>query len=368
MIELAILGFVTSLFSALCAGLGIWLVIGRTPLIIRLLATFAAFGTLGLVFSKVQGGRQEDVLGLVCLAQFVALVLVAVQGTTRWRIAAVCVCSLLGYLAWDFDWQSEFYRSPVFSLFVLAMLIFVTVIVLAQFIWGVRILRLLDTMSEIELESATGKSWTQWQRYLDERGCDQMNHGQIVYELRIFGLRYELIKVITTAYLRSCGRSETGVERSTDTSNRFAILRPRFTRGEGIRMTRQFSIGQLLVVTIVAAGLFRIALALSIDIADSNEITVLVPLTISFAAISLLVIWTRLATRAALVSTVYTWVAAALLILVSTPLLFVQVPEELALFHLLGYAIWLSLGTSLIRGSGYRVVTFHKPTKSEMVV
>ena len=139
-----------------------------------------------------------------------------------------------------------------------------------------------------------------------------------------------------------------------------AVLVPRFRRGEGVENTRQFSIGQLLIVTVVAAGLFRIAVALDIKLAEADVLFALISLTSTLAGIALLVIWTRLAARPEGKKTLLTWGISLGLVLLAAPLLLIQVPEEGVVFHLVGFALWMILGTSLVRGKGYRALSFQR--------
>ena len=315
---------------------------------------------IGLGVSKVHTTDVGHVLGSICFMQFLAITLAAVGRRARFVIGSITMMVLLTALAWNFEWNSEFYRTEAFGCFVLAMLVFVVVIVVAQFVWGIRVVQLFESVTEIELETRTGKSWNQWQQHLDDCGGSEMLYSEIAAELRTFGIENDLIKVTTTAYLRSCGRSDTDYMPPSSRAGSLAVLVPRFRRGEGVENTRQFSIGQLLIVTVVAAGLFRIAVALDIKLAEADVLFALISLTSTLAGIALLVIWTRLAARPEGKKTLLTWGISLGLVLLAAPLLLIQVPEEGVVFHLVGFALWMILGTSLVRGKGYRALSFQR--------
>lgn len=331
--------------------LSLWLAISPMPLVVRLplflAATIPVAGCFGMMPS---GGTAVGYLFVFLIAMsFFAMSdpgwRVLGVGTLLINLAMMAVAIMAGQFATEwFGWTA-------------IGCLLVAILVSSLRLFGWRLVSLIDSDLGESLEIVSGRTADGWLDHFDKAGADRWSFADLMADLRFHGLTYQDQKAIAIMYEKSIGRRH--AIRSMDGRDR-AIASSVGTTGELMPSDHRFGIKHLMQWSVAAAMAFAFAKAFLPTWIDTEQLFLGTVVCVAVSIVTIAVVTSTLMLR---VPTWRHWIAGLIVVVVGVSLQNVasfypgyRTIWFLGLISTIGYASWLTLAMTLVRGRGYRLV------------
>ena len=339
-------------FMVLPVGLlSLWLAISPMPLVLRfplfLATTIPVAGCFGMMPA---GGTAVGYL-------FVFLIAMAffAMSDLGWRILGVGALTInlamMAVAIMTGQFATEWFGWTAIGCSLVATLVG------SLRVFGLRLVSLIDPHLGESIELVSGRTADGWLDYFDQAGADRWSFADLMIDLRVHGLTYQDQKAIAIMYEKSIGRRH--AIRSMDGRDR-AIVSSVGNVSELMPNDHRFGIKHLLQWSVAAAMAFAYAKAFLPTWIDMEQLFLGTVVCVAVSIVTIAVVTSTLMLR---VPTRRHWIAGVIVVAVGVSL------QNVASFYpgyrsvwftglisSIGYAGWLTLAMTLVRGRGYRLV------------
>ena len=341
----------------------LWAVLGDAHFIIRLAGLLLCIGVVGAFAANNLSG--QDAMEKCGLAAWLLFLAACIWVFRNWLARAAAASIIVGTLWFIIRMTGPRFVDPESYAAAAIAIPLAASLILTFRLLGFRFVRLTGNVSDTEIEIGTGMNFDAWLKALRSASAEQMTRAEIVSFLRERGVPFSYQRIITDAYEMSIGRRILSV--AADGAPQTVVAHDRLGKAAMERddlAKSRWSLSQLLVLSLVAAGLFALARVMALQVPDALQLGIVAMVSLCCALIAVPVLAAELSVQTHWLNrVVYLFVAA--IVAVAVPYLLgvwtLSIWFSLAATSVWCYTAWLVGAVILVRHHGYRIVLVGRP-------
>jgi hypothetical protein len=365
-----VIGSFIGLLVCVPTAVTLWAVLGETHFLFRLAGLLFSISAVGaFAANNLTGHDAIEKCGLAVWLLFLAACLWVFK---HWLARAAAASIMVGTLGLVIRVAGPRFVDPQSYAAAAIAIPLAASLILTFRLLGFRFVRLTGNVSDTEIEIGTGMNFDAWLKALRAADAQQMTRAQIVSFLRERGVPFTYQRLITDAYEMSIGRRilSLGADGAPQTVVAHDQLGKAARERDDLARSR-WSLSQLMVLSLVAAGLFALARIMALQVPDALQLGIVTMVSLCCVLIAVPVLAAELSVQPHWLNRVI-YLLVASIVAVAVPHLLgvwtLGIWFSLAAASVWCYLAWLVGAVILVRHHGYRIVLVGRPQLARLAI